>query len=167
MVIKAKYKNLLRTLLLSIAIVFQLNFYAQKNTITAGGKGSGAGGEISYSIGQIEYSTITAGNYTITQGLQQPYEINVTMGQEFTNIDLFAKIYPNPTTNFITLQIADFAAYNYSFQLLDEKGSVLKTLDVLTNETVIDINILHAGLYLLAVFRNGTEIKIYKIVKNE
>jgi hypothetical protein len=67
-----------------------------------GGDGSGSGGSINYSVGQIVYTTNTGFSGSVAQGVQHSFEIfEVTSIEEVTGINL--KVYPNPTTNYLTL----------------------------------------------------------------
>jgi len=48
---------------------------AQQSPVSVGGIATGSSGSVSFSIGQLVDDTYSNGNYTITQGLQQPYEV--------------------------------------------------------------------------------------------
>ena len=101
---KQKKVFALAGLLLSIGL---LQLQAQNNSVTAGGDASGSGGSISYSIGQVDYIQATGSGGTANQGVQQPIEIYVLGNDEFSNIELSAVIFPNPTSNYVTLSIND------------------------------------------------------------
>ena len=49
---------------------------AQQSPVVAGGDSKGTNGTVSYSIGQLMDDTYTDGNNTVTQGVQQPYEVS-------------------------------------------------------------------------------------------
>ena len=61
--------------LLYFAMLLTVFAKAQQNPVAAGGVATGSNGTVSFSIGQLVDDTYTNGNYTITQGLQQPYEV--------------------------------------------------------------------------------------------
>jgi hypothetical protein len=46
-------------------------------------------------------------NFSIAQGIQQPYEISISVGIELKEINLELAAYPNPTTNNLTLKIGN------------------------------------------------------------
>ena len=48
---------------------------AQQSPVSAGGVATGTSGTVSFSIGQLVDDTYSSGNYTITPGVQQPYEV--------------------------------------------------------------------------------------------
>ena len=78
-------------LIISLIILLGITIsgiYAQEAIPTSGGDASSNKGSVSYSVGQIVYSSNTATNGTVTQGVQQAYEIYVTTGIEETGINL-------------------------------------------------------------------------------
>ena len=167
--------------------------YAQEALITAGGNASGSGGSISYSVGQVVYTTNTGANGSGAQGVQQPYEISGieivnqanfmkgakisntgTSSSEITNIEdsklinQKCNVYPNPTTNIITLAIEYFVTENdnLSFQLFDINGKLIENKKVENSRTHISMGNLVAASYLLNVIQGNKSIKIFKIIKN-
>jgi hypothetical protein len=69
---------------------------AQENITVSGGTLSGIDGAVSYSVGQIFYITYSGAKGSITQGVQQPYEISpISSINEFDGIDLICLAYPN------------------------------------------------------------------------
>jgi len=53
---------------------------AQEAVLATGADAAGSGGKVSYSVGQIAYTSQTGSNGSVTQGVQQPYEIFATVG---------------------------------------------------------------------------------------
>jgi len=78
---------------------------AQTNVNATGGNASGNGGSVSYSVGQVVYTTHKGSNGSVAQGVQQPYEISVAGIDEANGISLRVTAYPNPTTDYLTLEI--------------------------------------------------------------
>ena len=95
----------MRNALLLLLFCSSFNLYAQNNTVASGGQANGSGGTSSYSVGQINYSSYTGSSGSVTQGVQQPYEISVVTSIKNIAIDLKAQIYPNPTTDKLILSI--------------------------------------------------------------
>ena len=58
-------------------LVLPLYIYAQESTVASGGNGTGEGGSVSYSLGQVSYSSNSGSNGSITEGVQQPYDVSV------------------------------------------------------------------------------------------
>jgi hypothetical protein len=138
--------------------------HAQESPIAAGGEATGAGGTTSYSVGQVAYTNNTGTNGSVAQGVQQPYEVSVTAGIKETNINLELSIYPNPTTNYLTLKTEDNS--NLSYQLMNMQGKVIENKKVTADQTIIAMETLAKATYFLKVTKNDQLIKTFKIIKN-
>lgn len=140
---------------------------AQEAIPASGGNASGSGGTVNYTVGQVVYTTNTGTNGSVAQGVQQPYEISVVSEIEQTkDIYLMCTIYPNPTTNFLTLKIENFNNKNLSYQLYDIQGKLLENKKMNENNTIIVMKNLVPAIYFLKVIKENKEIKIFKIIKN-
>jgi hypothetical protein len=138
--------------------------HAQESPTAAGGEATGTGGTVSYSVGQVVYTTNTGTNGSVAQGVQQPYEISTTLGINETSINLEMSIYPNPTTNYLTLKVEDNS--NLSYQLYDLQGKVIENKKVNANYTTITMEGLPTATYFLKVTNNKQAVKTFKIIKN-
>ena len=65
-----------KTLILPFLIVLGHLAVAQQSPVSAGGDAKGTTGTISFSIGQLVDDTYSSGSNTVTEGLQQPYEVS-------------------------------------------------------------------------------------------
>lgn len=140
--------------------------HAQEAIPASGGNASGSGGTVSYTIGQVAYTNHSGSGGTITQGVQQPYEILVISGNENNGIDLICSAYPNPVTNYLTLKIVGGDQTMYSATLYDMSGKILlskKTEGILT--AIYMDNFVQAMYILKVTDSNNKEIKIFKIIK--
>ncbi|WP_366183667.1 T9SS type A sorting domain-containing protein [Flavobacterium ovatum] len=137
---------------------------AQESSTATGGEAFGVGGTTSYSIGQLVYTTNSVTNGSIVQGVQQPYEISTILGVKETTIRLELSIYPNPTTNYLTLKTKDSS--NLSYHLYDLQGKVIENKKIITTETTIKSEELPTATYLLKVIKNNKVTKTFKIIKN-
>jgi hypothetical protein len=155
---------------LSIILLLGLgltDLQAQTATPATGGNASGSGGSVSYSIGQVVYSTNTSANGTVIQGVQQPFEISVVTGiEEAKGINLSVLAYPNPTTDYLTLEVKEFELSNLSFQLFDMNGKLLQSEKITGNQTSIVTSNLVPAMYFVKVIQNQKEVKTFKIIKN-
>ncbi len=140
---------------------------AQENINVTGGNASGSGGSVSYSVGQVFYTTSTGVNGSAAQGVQQPLEISVvTELEEAKGINLNLSAYPNPVTDILTLNVADFDATKLSYQLCDMSGKLLETKKLEGKQTSIVMTSLVPATYFLIVTASNKELKIFKIIKN-
>ena len=143
---------------------------AQESLNATGGKASGSGGSVSYSVGQIVYLTKFSRNVSFVQveGVQQPYEISVVTGiEEAKGISLSLTAYPNPTSDNLTLRISDVAISNLSYQLYDMQGRLLQHKKITGHKVSIKMSTLVPAIYFMKVFRNKIPIKTFKIIKNK
>ncbi|PCI93223.1 MAG: hypothetical protein COB15_16755 [Flavobacteriales bacterium] len=136
--------------------------HAQESINGSGGEATGTGGTASYSVGQIVYTTATGTNGSVAQGVQQPFEI-YAVGVSEIKMDISLSIYPNPTTNYLTLKTDDNA--NLSYQLIDLQGKVIENKKVTTITSTIKMDALPKAIYFLNVTRSNQIVKTFKVIK--
>lgn len=140
---------------------------AQEAVINLGGNASSSAGTVSYSVGQLVFNTTSGSTGSVSQGVQQPYEISVVLGlEEAVGINLNLYAYPNPTTDFITLKVVNDDNNQLSYQIFDTNGRLLANKKVAGNETNIQLSNFVSATYFLKVFQNEKQVKTFKIIKN-
>lgn len=138
--------------------------HAQETVIPTGGEATGTGGTASYSVGQVVYTTNTGTNGSVAQGVQQPFEISTTTGINETSINIELSVYPNPTTNYLTLKVEK--TEGLTFQLYDLQGKVITNKKVNSATTTVAMENLPTATYFLNVVKNNQIVKTFKIIKN-
>jgi hypothetical protein len=139
---------------------------AQENITVSGGTLSGIDGAVSYSVGQIFYITYSGAKGSITQGVQQPYEISpISSINEFDGIDLICLAYPNPTSDLLFLQIENKDTNDFIFQLIDIHGKILDNQYVTCDNFTISMSGYESGTYFFKLLIKSQEVKVFKIVK--
>ena len=152
--------------ILFITMISITSSYSQESIVIAGGNATGTGGSSSYSIGQVAYITLPGSDGSISQGVQQPYEINTLGNDEFTGINLLMTAYPNPTVDVLNLVVVNDELDNLSYNLYDMTGKIIsKNSKITTSETSVSMHELNQGIYFLAVNKNNKTIKTFKIIK--
>lgn len=159
-----KNKNKKSYILLLLGLVF-CSAQAQQASLATGGLASGSGGSVTYSIGQLAYVTDTGSSGNSCQGVQQAFEITTLGNDNYTGIQLMM-VYPNPTTEFVKLQIADIAIENLSYQLFDIQGKEIINNAISNSETQINLQSYPQGAYIMKVSNNNKLLKTFKIIKN-
>jgi hypothetical protein len=139
---------------------------AQQAPNASGGDASGSGGSVAYSVGQVVYTTQTGTTGSVVQGVQQPYEISIVLGIEDHQISLNMQAYPNPTSNFLTLNIGNYELSNLSFQLFDLTGKLIESKEIKNSIETIHMENLSSATYFLKVTRDNKEVKTFKLIKN-
>lgn len=164
---KTRRKQTKFTVLLLLLFFIQTGVYAQEAIPASGGTASGGGGSASYTIGQMAYTLNSGTSGSVSQGVQQPYEILVLTGaDERWDIGLTMKAYPNPTTNYLTLQLNNSELSGVTYQLTDMSGRLLESKRVESKETTISMSHYTSSSYFLKVIQNNNAIKTFKIIKN-
>lgn len=139
---------------------------AQSTVASAGGDASGDGGSVSYTVGQIVYTTSSGPDGSVLQGVQQPYEIWIITGFDYTqNILLECVIFPNPTTHHVVLKLKNYDMENVSFHLFNINGKLLEHKKVVDHETTIQMDHLKPATYFLRIFKENEVVKTFKINK--
>jgi len=148
-----------------IAFFAGFTMYAQQTVDASGGDATGTGGSASYSVGQVVYTTQTGSNGTISQGVQQSYEIFTLSNAALSTVNLVATTYPNPTSDYVVLAISDDSLTDLTYALYDIQGKPIAKAIISSKDTQIDMHSLSAGTYLLNVNQNNQKLKSFKIIK--
>jgi hypothetical protein len=153
-------------LCLFIAYIGMAGLFAQSAVVAAGGDASGNGGSVSFSVGQPFYIQLNGSDGSVSQGLQQPYEISVSTALNQTHgIQLNMSVFPNPTTDFLTLTLGNDVSSNFEYYLYDINGKLMENKGITGNTTPIDMHNYHSSIYFLKVLQNSLEVKVFKIIK--
>ena len=148
---------------------------AQEVIPVSGGEATGSNGSGSYTVGQVFYTTYLAPDLfftdditrvgSVSQGVQQPFELQTLSNPSLTTVKLTAATYPNPTKDFIILKISDTALDNLSYTLFDVTGKAISNGGITNRDTQIAMQQLAIGIYILKVNRDNQELKTFKIIK--
>lgn len=161
---KHKSLKLCAVLLLSLGLS---GVQAQQSVNTTGGNASGSGGTVNYSVGQVVSQIHSGTNGSLAEGVQQPYEISVVTGiKEAKSIILTVSVYPNPTTDYLILEVKDFELSSLHFQLYDMQGKLLHDKKITSKQTNVAISNLVPATYFVKVIQGNKEVKTFKIIKN-
>ena len=157
----------IKKLLIATLLLGAFQAQAQEAVATAGGDASGTNGNVSYTVGQVVYTTNTGTTGSVAQGVQQPFEIQTVLGAENFNINLQLAVYPNPTTNWLQLEVRNTDFANLSYQLFDLNGKMILNEKITAETSSIQMERLPAAIFLLKVVNNNKEVKTFKIIKKE
>lgn len=157
-----QYKHLRISVLLAMLLV-SFGLQAQVSMNAAGGDAASDGGSVSFSVGQVVFGANAGTNGSVTQGVQQPYEISVlSVAEQAENINL--SVYPNPSTDYLYLTTSDEIS-NLSYQLFDMNGRLLKSGKIVENQTNINMQGLVSATYFVKVNQGNKTVKSFKIIK--
>ena len=143
-----------------------LTTYAQQATTASGGNASGSGGSVAYSVGQIVYTAHTGTTGTVSEGVQQAYQI-FTVGINETDSDISLSVFPNPTADNLSLQIGNYKNEKFSYQLFDMQGKLLNDGEITARQTPINTASLATATYFIHVVnQENKKVQSFKIIKN-
>jgi hypothetical protein len=152
--------------LLAFLLSFSLTAQTSHQVLSAtGGDATGTGGSVAYSVGQIVYSTSTGSTGSIAQGVEQAYEIS-SVGIKETALNISLSIFPNPTSDFLTLKVLDYNNEALSYNLIDDQGKLVLNEQITTQDTQIAMSALARGAYFINVLQANKKIQTFKIIKN-
>ena len=156
-------RKLLFTLLLSVCSIGAL---AQLHDVVSasGASFKQSSGYISYTIGELVTTTLTVPGQVLTQGFQQTglpksWAVAVEDMPDFT-----MSVYPNPVGDVLHMQVELLPGLQYT--LHDVTGVMIAQGLVLDERTEIDFSYLSPAIYILRVFDNNQQIRIFQIVKH-
>lgn len=143
------------------SLLFTLSLSAQEVVSTQGSSYSNASGQLDFTIGEVIINTGTSGSTSLTQGFHQT-------NWKFLGLTDFAPkyevtIFPNPSSEYLTIQTNSFE--NVSYSLHDAQGKIVLE-GILTNpQTLIKVNQLANGNYTLSLSKEKLLLKTMQLVK--
>jgi len=131
----------------------------------SGGDATGSGGSVAYSVGQIVYTTSTGTTGSVAQGVEQAYEI-YSVGIKETTLNISLSVFPNPTSDFLTLKVEDYNNETLFFYLLDEQGKLILSEQIKNQNTQLSMSTLARGSYFINIVQTNKKIRTFKVIKN-
>jgi len=140
---------------------------AQQGNVVSGADAVGNAGSVTYTIGQVAY--INAGNAagSVTQGVQQPFEIAVVGINDFAGTNLSVIVYPNPTASSLNLSVEPLDAQKLYYHLFDVLGKEISSQKITQALTNIDISGVANATYFLEVSDSDSVLKTFQIILNK
>ena len=157
--------KILRIVVFSIFFVLTgIAVFAQSDIVPAGGTATGEGGTVTFTVGQIAVQSQGEGGITLSEGVQQPYEIQTIGIDNYPDITLNAVVYPNPTRGNVQLTMNNVQLEG-EVRVLDANGKLLFVKKIEGETTDIPMSDLAAGTYFVNVVSGKQVLKTFKVVK--
>lgn len=158
-----------KLLIIPVFVLSALSSYAQvKQEViaSAGGYNSASGVAISWTLGETLIPAFSSadGSVNLTHGFQ--HQLIITAVEENIDVPVSVKLYPNPASDILNIQLASSSLTGMEISMLDSHGRLVKAdrIDPDVNEKQINLQDLPAGLYYLRIVK-GKLINVYKVVK--
>ena len=148
----------------ALCVLAVMSAQAQSAIVPTGGTASGNGGTVTYTVGQIAVQTNSNGTTSISEGVQQPFEISVVGVDEHPDITLTAKLYPNPTLSTCNLQCESWQNMD-EVRIYDANGKYLFRKKIEGSLTEMDFSSYAPGIYFVNVYSDKQTLKTFKVVK--
>ena len=157
--------KILRIVVFSIFFVLTgIAVFAQSDIVPAGGTATGENGTVTFTVGQIAVQSQGEGGITLSEGVQQPYEIQTIGIDNYPDITLNAVVYPNPTRGNVQLTMNNVQLEG-EVRVLDANGKLLFVKKIEGETTDIPMSDLAAGTYFVNVVNGKQVLKSFKVVK--
>jgi len=151
---------------LVLGILLSLSGYSQeiKSYVisSTGAAIMGEGGALYLSIGEPMNTEISGGDIMISQGFLQ---VSIAEPSSTDNLlDEVIRAYPNPSAASLVIEMPEMDG-QYEYRLFDLLGKVIRTEELNTIRSTVDVSLLDAGTYLLKVKKADQSSKTIKIIK--
>jgi len=111
-------KNQLTIVFILLIIIGRAS--AQEVISSSGNSHENSSAQVAFTLGQLSIETYASSTVIVTQGFHQTFEEIVT-GLEPIATPIEVSVYPNPATDFLTIEVADFSD-DISYRLYNLNG---------------------------------------------
>ena len=121
--------------------------------------------ELEWTLGELVVAHLSNDSISVSVGLNQP-GIFVTSLTESSNSILVINVYPNPTSEILTIGVYSELSVNFKAILFDVNGRKLWEESALDRQITKDLSTLNNGLYYLKIYNEKKlNYQIHKIIK--
>ena len=159
-------KRLFFTVILGIAFFGAIGQTVGPELVSSAGESfNNTSYQLDWSIGECVTATYSNGSYLITQGFHQNSYV-ITAVEDLAK-DINITVYPNPTSDFISLRFSTTEILrNVKLTVTDISGKLLQQSKVTSDQEQLNFSNYAKGVYFLNVKRENHLIKSFKIIKN-
>lgn len=161
-------KHLLLLLLL-IPLGLTAQEIAPESVNSAGGKMSQSNGSLSFTVGELVVLSFEDGQgNTLNGGFTSGATITTVSISEVDPALLSVHIYPNPTTELVTVEIAEAHTDEFVIEIIDNAGKLVssETYSGISSKIGINCSSWEKGGYYLHIKSNdNTVLGTYQIIK--
>ena len=151
-----------KTTLFAGLFLLSVALNAQEGISTQGDSYSNGTNTIDYTIGEPVIATVSDGTNELTQGFHQTL-LTITSIEDL-DVNFSVNIFPNPTSEYVTLDIDKYEGLTY--RLFDVTGKLIKQEVITQTTTKVNVSDYPKGTYLISlIHQENKKIKTYKIIK--
>ena len=119
-----------------------------------------------YLVSFVIGSKVYAGTGTNGTNFKDFWEYDKLLSLEKSSEKIVVSVYPNPTSEFITIDLGAFDTKETSIQFYQLDGKLIYTAKITNQKTTIDIKSLGSGTYFYSILSNQDIVKSGKIILN-
>lgn len=157
--------------ILLIIVLVGINFsFDAQNTIyqviaTSGESFKNSNFQLDWTLGELQTETYDGLDITLTQGFQQAdYKKTVTEIEKSELYPTNITVFPNPTSDFIYININNLPIINLEYIITDILGKYLIINNITNNNTKISFNTFKKGTYFIGIKQNSKILQTLKII---
>ncbi len=150
-------------LIISLLALVRETLYSQSVIGSGANFSKVSNSSVFWTIGEFVSETIENNSNILTQGFYQSNLITSEVIIPFSTSEIIS-VFPNPAKN--KLFINCNTTKDMSFRLLNVTGILLKGGIITNKTTLIQMDNITNGIYLLEIRRKFKSVKTFKIVKN-
>ena len=156
----------MKTIVIFVALsLCTIYLSAQEVVANSGSSGSITGYKVDWTLGEPVIETFTGSANILTQGMHQT-KLLVTGLQELAIPGLEVRVYPNPVSDILMIEIIQPGNDIYRYELFDIAGRKMVLKEMHSNIEEIDMSSYVSGIYLLHVLNpNRDRVKVCNIIK--
>ncbi len=155
-----------RSWLFSISFALISGSLSAQSAITAaGGDAIGEGGTLSYSVGQVVYTTILSEYGNVCQGVQQSYEIIPLSTSTNDESELFAVLYPNPSSGDVSLSWNRQPEEIHDLRVVSAQGREMYQSKLSNQLSQLPLGDLASGVYFVYIYSEDKLMQSFKFIK--
>ncbi len=137
---------------------------------SAGGYFDNGSVSLSFTVGEVAVTTLTGGDMILTQGFQQPFELDITGVDDNKSVDWSVKTYPNPVADNLNIRFTIKSPQDFTVMIMDITGKkvfIKKYVEIQPGEVKeIDMQNYHPGIYMISVTSSDQKVRrVYKVQK--
>jgi len=121
-------------------------------------------GAMYISIGEALNTEIEEDGNKIAQGFLQV----TIIGKTVKTVDLFdfeLKVFPNPVSQYLNIELSDHPDESSRYQLVDQNGRMILSAPLIGQHTQVDFKSLDTGIYYMQLISENKESRVVKIHK--
>jgi hypothetical protein len=152
-------------LLIVLTVLTGVAVSAQEVVASSGSSGTITGYKVDWTLGEPVIETYAGSVNILTQGMHQT-KLLVTGIRELTIPGLEIKVYPNPVSEILMIEVIQTGNDLFRYELFDIAGRKTVAKQMSSNTGEIDMSSYVSGIYFLKVLSPDHEyVKICKIIK--